>query len=313
MNGIFHYYDLTVEPLLDDCGAVMGLVGTALDMTPSYLNQQALTALNHELESIVEERTAELQHSNAELLQSLSVAQDLNELKSRFITLTSHEFRTPLTTILGSAELLKHYGENWPQEKRQRYFDRIHDTVDHMTRLLDDVLTVGQAEAGQLTFCPSFVNILELLQQLIDQSLRRGDRERAIALNHDLDSPEIYLDKTLVSQIILNLLSNALKYSGAESTVTLDVKTEETQLIVQVQDQGIGIPEADKAQLFTSFHRAENAANIQGTGLGLSIVKNAVNLHGGQITFESQEGSGSTFTVQLPLTQPVAYDNHSRD
>ncbi|NMG60509.1 HAMP domain-containing histidine kinase, partial [Geitlerinema sp. P-1104] len=313
LNGIFHYYDLTLEPLLDDSGAILGLVGTALDITQSYLNQQALTTLNHELESIVEERTAEVQRSNAELLQSLSAARELNDLKSRFITLTSHEFRTPLTTILGSTELLKHYGENWTQDKRERYLDRIHDTVDHMTRLLNDVLTVGQAEAGQLAFSPSLVNILELLQDLIDQLLARPYHGRAIALNHDLDSPEIYIDKTLVSQIISNLLSNALKYSAAESTVTLDVTTEETQLIVQVQDQGIGIPEADRDQVFTSFHRAENAANIQGTGLGLSIVKNAVTLHGGQVTFESQEGSGSTFTVRLPLTQPVAYDNHSRD
>ncbi len=302
LNGIFHYYDLTLEPLLDDSGAILGLVGTALDKTPSYLNQQALAALNHELESIVEERTAELQRSNAELLRSLSAAQELNDLKSRFITLTSHEFRTPLTTILGSTELLKHYGENWTQDKRERYLDRIHDTVDHMTRLLNDVLTVGQAEAGQLTFSPSLVNPLDLFESAIEQVLTKTYRDRRIQLSHDLHTREIYLDQTLVSQILSNLLSNALKYSAADSAIEVYLKTEENQILFRVRDHGIGIPEADQADLFTSFHRAKNAANIQGTGLGLSIVKNAVNLHGGQVTVESQEGSGSTFTVLLPLT-----------
>jgi signal transduction histidine kinase len=313
LNGIFHYYDLTLEPLLDDSGAILGLVGTALDMTQSYLNQQALTALNHELESIVEERTAELQRSNAELLQSLSAARELNDLKSRFITLTSHEFRTPLTTILGSTELLKHYGENWTQDKRERYLDRIHDTVDHMTRLLNDVLTVGQAEAGQLAFSPSLVNILELFEGAIEQVLSKTYRDRTIELSHDLHTSDIYLDQTLVSQILSNLLSNALKYSAADSAIEVYLKTEENQILFQVRDHGIGIPEADQADLFTSFHRGKNAANIQGTGLGLSIVKNAVNLHGGQVTVESEEGSGSTFTVLLPLTQSLVYDDDSRD
>jgi signal transduction histidine kinase len=313
LNGIFHYYDLTVEPLFDDSGSILGLVGTALEITQSYLNQQALIMLNHELESIVEERTAELQRSNAELLQSLSAARELNDLKSRFITLTSHEFRTPLTTILGSTELLKHYGENWTQDKRERYLDRIHDTVDHMTRLLNDVLTVGQAEAGQLAFSPSLVKILELFEGAIEQVLSKTYRDRTIELSHDLHARDIYLDQTLVSQILSNLLSNALKYSSADSGIEVYLESQENQVRFQVRDYGIGIPEADQADLFTSFHRAKNAANIQGTGLGLSIVKNAVHLHGGQVTVESQEGSGSTFTVLLPLTQSVAYDDNSRD
>lgn len=313
LNDRFHYYDLTVEPLLDEVGAVLGLVGTALDITRSYLNQQALTTLNEELETIVDERTIELQRSNAELLVSLSAARELNDLKSRFITLTSHEFRTPLTTILGSAELLKHYGQTWTSDKRQRYLDRIHDTVNHMTRLLNDVLTVGQAEAGQLTFSPTLINILDLFESAIEQVLTRTYRSRTIQLSHDLHARDLYLDQTLVSQIISNLLSNALKYSAADSAIEVYLKTEENQVIFQVQDHGIGIPEADQANLFTSFHRGKNAANIQGTGLGLSIVKNAVNLHGGQVTVESQEGSGSTFTVLLPLTPSPAYDDDSRD
>lgn len=313
LNGTFHYYDLTVEPLLDDSGNLLGLVGTALEITPSYLNQQALTMLNQQLESIVEERTAELQCSNAELLVSLTAARELNELKSQFITLTSHEFRTPLTTILGSAELLKHYGQTWTEDKRQRYLDRIHDTVDHMTRLLDDVLTVGNAEAGRLTVSPSLINILELFESAIDSLLIKSHRDRTIELTHDLHSSYVYLDQTLVLQIISNLLSNALKYSPADSAIEVYLKSEETQLLVQIRDSGIGIPEADQADLFTSFHRAKNAANIQGTGLGLSIVKNAVHLQGGQVTVESQEGSGSTFTVLLPLTQTLAYDDDSRD
>ncbi|MCC5897524.1 MAG: PAS domain-containing protein [Phormidium sp. BM_Day4_Bin.17] len=313
LNGTFHYYDLTVEPLFDDSGSILGLVGTALEITPSYLNQQALIMLNQELENLVEERTAELQRSNAELLASLSAARELNELKSRFITLTSHEFRTPLTTILGSAELLKHYGQNWKPEKRQRYLDRIHETVDHMTRLLNDVLTVGNAEAGRLTFSPSLVNLLDLFKSEIETARTKTYRDRTIELSHDLHASHLYLDQTLVSQIVSNLLSNALKYSSADSAIEVYLKSEENQVRFQVRDEGMGIPEADQADLFTSFHRAKNAANIQGTGLGLCIVKNAVHLHGGQVTVESQEGSGSTFTVLLPLTQSVAYDDNSRD
>ncbi|MBP0000514.1 MAG: PAS domain-containing protein [Cyanobacteria bacterium SID2] len=303
-----HYYDLTVDPLHDRQGNTVGIVYAWMDITDRKLAEEALKTLNYELESIVEERTAQLQATNTQLLQALAAARELNDLKSRFVTMTSHEFRTPLTTILGSVELLKHYSHKWNEAKKQVYLDRIRTTVGHMTCLLDDILTLNKAETGQLVLSPVELNLLELCQGIVKGCADSNDRSHPILLTHrglgDESSPRnVKLDAWLLRQILTHLLSNAMKYSEPGTPIDFNLVLESEYVSFAIQDRGKGIPLADRKHLFASFHRANNVGNVQGTGLGLSIVKKAVDLHRGTIQIDSTEEVGTTVTVTIPLTQ----------
>lgn len=249
-----------------------------------------------------------------ELRDTLKKEKELNELKSRFISTASHEFRTPLTAILGSAELLECYSDKWSDQKKQIHFERIYSRVKHMTQMLDDVLLVGQAEAGKLEFNPAPMNVIEFCQGLVEElQLSTGCQHTIIFTSQGSgcksdSSPDlslctsVALDEKLLLHILSNLLSNAIKYSPVGSTIQFLLTCLNSHLEFQVQDQGIGIPEEDQHHLFEAFHRANNASKFPGTGLGLVVVKNAVELHRGSITVNSQMGVGTTFTVTLPLT-----------
>ena len=243
----------------------------------------------------------ERKHSEAELRQALRKEKELSELKSRFVTNTSHEFRTPLTTILSSSELLEHYRHQWTEEKQLTHIHRIQKSVKHMTQLLNDILIIGKAEAGRLEFKPVLINLELFCQELAEELQLNGKNHHRIFLNHQGHCSQVLLDEKLLRHILTNLLSNAMKYSPGESTIELFFACQDDQLVLCVRDQGIGIPELDQAHLFESFHRATNVGNIQGTGLGLSIVNKCVQVHGGEISLHSQVGQGTTFTVKLPL------------
>ena len=249
-----------------------------------------------------------------ELRETLKKEKELNELKSRFISTASHEFRTPLTAILGSAELLECYSDKWSDQKKQVHFERIYSRVKHMTQMLDDVLLVGKAEAGKLEFNPAPMNVIEFCQSLVEElQLSTGCQHTILFTpqgsgcqsqsSADLSlCTSVALDEKLLFHILSNLLSNAIKYSPSGSTIEFILSCLDSHLEFQIQDQGIGIPEEDQPRLFEAFHRANNASKFPGTGLGLVVVKNAVELHGGSITVNSQMGVGTTFTVTLPLT-----------
>jgi signal transduction histidine kinase len=239
-----------------------------------------------------------------ELRRALEKEKELNELKSRFVSMTSHEFRTPLTTILGSAELLEHYGHKWPEEKKRRHTQRIQNTVQHMTQLLNDVLLLGKAESGKLEFNPHPLDVEQFCLNLIEELELLDDSEphRLNFVNHT-QNLKASLDEKLLRHILNNLLSNAIKYSPTGSIVKFELFCQNDQAIFQIQDQGIGIPEEDQQYLFESFHRAKNVGNIPGTGLGLAIVKKSVDLHEGNITVNSEVGVGTTFIVTIPLSQ----------
>jgi PAS domain S-box-containing protein len=236
-----------------------------------------------------------------ELTEALAKEKELNDLKSRFITMTSHEFRTPLSSILSSAELLEHYRHRWPDEKQQTHFNRIRISVQHMTQLLNDVLFIGKAEAGKLEFQPQPLNLVDFCQSLVE------DFQTSIAAHHEIiyvsncDSARTLADEKLLRQILTNLLSNAVKYSPKNSQIALRLLLQPSCVIFQVEDRGFGIPLEEQSRLFESFHRATNVGNIQGTGLGLSIVKKCVELHDGDISVESEVGKGTTFSVSIPL------------
>ncbi len=234
---------------------------------------------------------------------SLQKQTELNDMKTRFISMASHEFRTPLATIHGSVELLLHYEDRMPADKKRQTLQKIDDAVERMTHMLENVLVIGRSDAGQLEFKPRPVALapfcLALLDELRSAMTRQYERVQVVL---DLPPPEqqFLLDETLVRNIAGNLLSNAVKYSPDGGQVRLSAAVQGDQLVLEVSDQGIGIPQADQAQLFESFHRASNVGSIAGTGLGLSIVKDAVRCHHGTIAVHSRVGHGSRFTVSLP-------------
>jgi signal transduction histidine kinase len=222
--------------------------------------------------------------------------------------MVSHEFRTPLTTIRSSAELLERYKNRLSDEKKQSHHQRIQSAVDRMTQLLDEVLLIGQAEAGKLKFEPKPMDIVafcrelvEGMQVIVNNRHQSGSHQHAIAFTSSGDCTDAQMDEKLLGHILTNLLSNAIKYSPEGGTVLFDLVCTARQAIFRIQDSGIGIPEEYLPQLFESFQRADNVGTIQGTGLGLAIVKKAVDLHGGTIAVESEVGIGTTFTITLPF------------
>jgi signal transduction histidine kinase len=240
-----------------------------------------------------------------ELRASLDREKELGDLKSRFISMTSHEFRTPLSTILSSAELLEHYSKNWSEEKKFIHLHRIQIAVQHMIGLLDDVLIIGKAEAGQSDFKPEPLHLEEFCIELVKElQLNEGD-SRAINLIARCKSLSFCLDEKLLRHILSNLLSNAIKYSPEGSPIRFEIAQQKDAIVFQIEDKGIGIPLQDRQCLFESFHRAANVGNIPGTGLGLAIVKKCVDLHGGEITVKSKVGVGTKFKVRLPLKSAV--------
>ncbi len=288
-----------------------------IDITERKQAEAHIHQLNAELEKRVQKRTQELLNSNTqleaeitkrkqielELRNTLAKEKELSELKSRFITMASHEFRTPLTTILGSAESLEHYSKKWSDEKKNIYLKRIQETVKYMTTMLDDVLLMGKIEAGKLEFNPKPLLLEKIFGELVEEMRLSNSKHHLLKFINHSKCGYALLDEKLLRQIIGNLISNAIKYSPSESTVNLTLADEDELIVFQVQDQGIGIPTEDQERLFEPFHRANNISNIPGTGLGLSIVKKSVEAYGGQIIVESEINVGTKITVKLPLKE----------
>jgi signal transduction histidine kinase len=244
--------------------------------------------------------TEELQAANRALLHEREREKELGELKSRFVTMTSHEFRTPLSVILSSAEMLEAYGTRWPEEKSRGHHRRIQAAVKRMTTMLDGILLIGRAEAGALTCNREALDVPGFCAELVESMQESSASRHRIA--HAAEGPwgDVELDEQLLLQILTNLLSNAIKYSPGGG-VRFDARREGDVAVFEVADRGIGIPPEDQPRLFETFHRGSNAQRISGTGLGLAIVRKAVDQHGGTITFESRIDEGTRFIVRLPV------------
>ena len=242
---------------------------------------------------ITERRRAE-----EEIRDALRQQQELNSLRSRFVAMTSHEFRTPLATILSSAELIKFYADRMEPAERAEVIDSIETSVHRMTAMLDRILVIGKSDAQMLEFKPAPLNLRRLCEA-IAQEVRSQHANSACSFELVWTAPtfEGHFDEKLVRHIVGNLLSNAFKYSPRGGHVGLRVESRDDRWALIVSDQGIGIPAAELPHLFESFHRASNVGEIQGTGLGLSIVKKSVDVHGGSITVASTPGAGTSFTV----------------
>lgn len=235
------------------------------------------------------------------IISALKKERELNELKSRFVSMVSHEIRNPLNSILTAAQILERYGEKWSPEKKKDFFQRIKTSVKLLTELLDDILVIGKAEANKIEFKPVSLNLEKFISDLVEEIKLTTLSNHTIILATQGQYINTYLDEKLLRHIFNNLLLNAIKYSPEGSTIHFDLIYQNGEAIFQIKDEGIGIPPEDQNLLFEAFHRATNVKNIPGTGLGLAIVKKCVDLYSGAIAVKSEVGVGTTFTVTLPL------------
>lgn len=252
---------------------------------------------------------------------ALEKEKEMRELKSHFVSMVSHEFSNPLSTIFTSSELLANYGHKLNETKKSEYIHHIQNAVKHMSALLSDVLIIGKTEVGKVNFNPAPLNVEDFCKDLVGEiQLSAGEQHDIIfttqgryTFQEDTNARQTTqllatktrvprLDEKLLRHILTNLLANAIKYSPQGGTVRFDLFYVQGEAIFRIQDQGIGIPEADQENLFNSFQRGSNVAKIPGNGLGLAIVKQYVDLHGGEITFASKVGVGTTFIVSLPFS-----------
>jgi PAS domain S-box-containing protein len=272
------------------------------------MNKQLLT-LNENLERKVKERTLVLQEalndlekSQTELREALLKEKELHEMKSRFVTMASHEFRTPLTTILSSVSLISKYVKEDEQVQRDKHIQRIKNSVFSLTEILNDVLSLGKLDEGKVEIQMEEVNLCEVLQSVVNDVDMILKPNQGIIVHCPKDQ-KVKADITLLQRVIVNLLSNAIKFSFDETNISVEVlsNTELNEVQVNISNEGIGIPESEKDKLFDRFYRANNASNIQGTGLGLSIVKRCLELMSATVSFTSIENSTTTFTIHLPL------------
>jgi signal transduction histidine kinase len=278
---------------------------TSLEQQNQELKE--LIERNEDLENRVAERTAELK-------AALEKEKELNQLKSQFVSLVSHEFRTPLAIISSSSGILQHFSDRLSEEKKQKHLQTIQTTINDMTQLLEDVLMINRAEINNLKFNPNKSDIIAFCLA-IKEEIESTSQEHTINFSWSSEieiidnSLMVQFDKTLLRQIIYNLLNNAIKYSPQEKIVKFNLNANNHQLKFTISDHGIGIPEKDQDQLFTSFHRASNVGTISGTGLGLSIVKKCVEVHQGKISLHSKVGEGTTFTVIIPSRREKGTEN----
>jgi len=324
-NGSEIPIDDSAAPIRNETGNVLGAVLVFHDITAQQQVKALLQKTNEELEVRVAESTAQLrqaneqlraeiaqrQHLESELLLVLEKERELNELKSRIVATVSHEYRTPLTTILSSTEMLEQYASRLTEENKQKHFQRIQASVKYLTKLVNDVLFVNQAEVGSLEFEPEPLDVEQLTREVVEEFQLNAASQHTILVECQGASTNAFLDEKLLQSMLRNLLSNAIKYSPQGSQVRLQLVFEQNNVIFHLSDQGIGIPSADQAKLFNAFFRGRNIGLTPGVGLGLVIVKECVDLHGGNIVVDSEVGVGTTFTVTLPLAQRLASNEDS--
>lgn len=244
---------------------------------------------------ITEQKIAE-----EKLLQTLKQEKELNELKSRFVSTTSHEFRTPLSSILLACDLLLKYRDKMDESKMILRFERIKDQTLHLSKIVEDILQLSKLQDKKMTFNPEPIELVSLCRNFVDIFNDEHLLKNRISFSSFKHEIKIQADSRLMRQILNNLLSNAVKYSPENPVIKLDIAQSRQNILLMIQDNGIGIPLEEQKHLFTPFFRASNASLIQGNGLGLSIIKEAIALHGGNISVGSNVHAGTTFIIELP-------------
>ena len=301
------------EVILNDRTIFTGIIH---DLTKVNFAEKKLLKLNEQLEEEIEKRTEELEVTvnkllstndvlkkrEIELNEALNKEKELNELKSRFVSMASHEFRTPLSTILSSANLISKYTEESQNDKREKHINRIKSAVNNLTGILNDFLSLSKIEEGKEQIVLEKINIHELCKLVLDEIKGLIHKNQKIEVQHILEEDELFIisDRRILKNVLFNIISNAIKYSKEDGNIKCHLEKNDDMWSFQIIDDGIGIPKNEQKHLFDRFFRASNVENIQGTGLGLNIVKRYIELLGGTIGFKSEENKGTTFKIQLP-------------
>lgn len=262
---------------------------------------RTIETLNQELETKVNLRTEELQATMKRLEAALEKEKDLNELKSRFVSMASHEFRTPLSTVLSSAYLIKQYQLTEDQVKRDKHLERIISSVSMLTDILNDFLSVGKIEEGKIQVRLTEFNIEEHIKAIAEEIKNILQKGQVIQYRHEGD-PIVLLDPSLLKHIVMNLVSNAVKFSPEDTIIEIKTICNEHCIILSVKDHGIGISNEDQKHLMERFFRATNAGNIQGTGLGLHIISKYAELMNGAVECKSELEKGTEFIINFNKT-----------
>ena len=301
------------------------IVSFVSDITVRKRAENDLKKLTEDLESKVNERTKELSdallelsHTNAglnlemerrkqveaKIRSLLEKEKDLNELKSRFVSMASHEFRTPLAGILTSVSLIAKYTKTEEEPKRNKHIQIIKTSVRNLANILNDFLSLDKLDQNKVASIPRKFDFIQFIEDMAEEFRDPNDRQNVFEVKHKDREIILYQDKDMIRNVLINLVTNAIKYSAEMSTIKISTQVKDSSVILEIQDKGIGIPKEDQENLFETFFRAQNVTYIQGTGLGLNIVKRYLDLMGGIIEFTSIENEGSTFTVILPLEKP---------
>lgn len=306
-----------------ETGSLRRIVSFVNDITARKKSEDELKKLTEELETKVNERTRELSKALLELGQTnaglsqemeqrkkieaqirhtLEREKELSELKSRFVSMASHEFRTPLSGILSSASLIASYHKPEDESKREKHIQTIKKSVKNLTSILNDFLSLDKLNQGRVVSHPVHFSLTSLIEEIIEEFKNLSDPGQRIIVEHKNGELQLFQDKDMLRNVVINLLTNSIKYSPNDKNIYLRTSIQkENTLSLEVEDFGIGIPEEDQKHLFELFFRANNAGTIQGTGLGLNIVKRYLDMMDGDLCFKSVENNGTTFTVTLPL------------
>jgi PAS domain S-box-containing protein len=292
-DGSFYWVDSAIVPFLDASGKPFKYISIRNNVTQLKAIEEEISKINGDLDRKIRERTSEL-------TAALEKEKELNELKSRFLSMASHEFRTPLTAIMSSISLLEHYQLADMESKTAKHFIKIKSAVRLLTSILEDFLSLDKLDQGRVDPNNTDFNLEKLIGEIledIDGMTRKKNQILSVVYEA---KPEICQDKRILQKVLLNLISNASKYSDEGKTIHLHIHGSERDIKISVRDEGIGIPEEAQKLIFTKYFRADNVVNIQGTGLGLIIVQRYVDLVQGKIYFFSKENEGSIFTIEFP-------------
>ncbi len=285
----------------DEDGEVSGTLSSGIDITEKHRMIKELEESQEKLKDYSENLEKQVECRTRALEESLMKERDLSELKSKFVSLASHEFRTPLSTILSSASLIAKYTGEGTLDKRMKHVNRIKSSVAHLSGILEDFLSVDRLDSGKISCNPEVFELEEVAQEVVNNLEGIKKPGQVIDLTFKGEKRCLNTDKKLVRNILVNLASNAIKYSPEDKSISIAFSLDQNNMICEIKDEGIGIPEEDHKHLFQQFFRASNTAGFNGTGLGLNIVKRYVDLLNGEIDFASTRGKGTTFTIKFPL------------
>ncbi|MCX6180799.1 MAG: PAS domain-containing sensor histidine kinase [Bacteroidetes bacterium] len=295
--------EISLSPYSSDEGKFV--IAFIIDISIRKHAEEKLKTYSTELERqvknrtmILEEAVEELEKTKKELKDALEKEKELNEMKSRFVSMASHEFRTPLTTMMSSLSLVTLYGEKNDKQNQDKHVGKIKTSINNLTDILNDFLSVSKLEEGKVENAPEEMNLKSFINDTIGEMQQLTTVHQII--HQHIGKEIVSLDKKILKNILFNLMSNAIKFSPEGKNIEVISEVKNLSVKISVKDHGIGISKADQKNLFERFFRGHNATHIQGTGLGLNIVARYAELMNGSIHFESEENKGTTFTITLP-------------